>query len=98
MDIIKEFIKPELVVVVPFLVIIGSAIKKSQKIKNEYIPLLLIACGVVIAGIYVLATSDLTGWQSVLMAVFTALVQGALCAGGSVLANQVYKQNQKLKE
>lgn len=93
--ILQEYIKPELLVVAIVLYFIGMGIKNTKKISDKYIPIILGIIGVIIAGIYVLATSTFNGYQSVLMAIFTALVQGILVAGLSVYANQIIKQAQK---
>ena len=90
----QEFIKPELLILIPVLYLIGIAIKKS-KIRDNLIPLLLGACGVVLATIYVFATEPVLSTQSLLASIFTAITQGILCAGASVYINQIIKQAQK---
>lgn len=90
--IIQNYIKPELLVVGIVLYFIGMGLKKTEKINDKYIPLLLGILGIIIAGIYVIATSIFNGYQSILMAIFTAIVQGILVAGLSVYANQIIKQ------
>ena len=91
MENIMNFIKPELLVLVVVLYFIGLALKKSNT-ADKYIPLILGLCGIVLALLWVLATSAIAGWQDGLMAAFTAIVQGVLVAGLSVYANQIYKQ------
>ena len=54
-----------------------------------------IIIGVVLAALYVLATTALGGPQDWLLALFTAAVQGLLCAAGAVYANQCVKQKNK---
>ena len=51
--------------------------------------------GIVICGIYVIATCSLSGIQNIAMAVFTAVVQGVLVAGLSTYVNQIFKQLNK---
>lgn len=94
-EVIQQFVKPELLVLVPVLYFIGVGFKKAKRVKDNNIPLFLCGCGIGLAVLWVLATANVTGWQSALMAVFTALVQGILCAGTSVLVNQIIKQKQK---
>ncbi len=94
-EVISKFVKPELLVLVPVLYFIGLGFKKAQSVHDKHIPLLLGACGIVLAILWVLATASITGWQSALMAIFTALVQGVLCAGFSVYVNQIFKQLEK---
>lgn len=94
-QIVESYVKPELLVIAVVLYFIGMGIKNTEKIADKYIPIILGILGVVIAGIYVLATSTFSGYQSILMAIFTSLIQGILVAGTSVYANQLIKQSQK---
>lgn len=95
LEVIKEYVKPELLVVAIVLYFIGMGIKNTEKISDKYIPIILGALGVIISAIYIVATSIFNGYQSVLMAIFTAIVQGIMVAGLSVYANQLIKQAQK---
>jgi len=88
---ILEFIKPELIILIAVLYIVGIAIKKSS-IKDKYIPTLIGVVGMLLAIIYVLATSLISTYQDGLMAIFVGITQGILCAGCSVYANQIFKQ------
>lgn len=90
----NEFIKPELLILIPVLYLIGEAIKKSA-IDNRHIPLILGLIGILFAGIYIFASEPISGAQSVATALFTAFTQGVLCAGASVYANQIIKQETK---
>lgn len=73
------------------LYFMGIALKKSS-IADKYIPLILGGIGILLCGIWVFATSDITGYQSVLLALFTSVVQGILVAGLSNYVNQIIKQ------
>lgn len=95
LEVIKEYVKPELLVVAIVLYFIGMGIKNTEKISDKYIPIILGVLGVIISAIYIVATSIFNGYQSVLMAIFTAIVQGIMVAGLSVYANQIIKQTQK---
>lgn len=94
-QIVESYVKPELLVIAVVLYFIGMGIKNTEKIADKYIPIILGVLGVIIAGIYVLATSTFSGYQSILMAIFTSLIQGILVAGTSVYVNQLIKQSQK---
>lgn len=89
------YIKPELLVLIPALVFIGYCLKTSTAVKDKLIPALLAAAGVLLAVLYVLATTVITGPQDAAQAVFTAIIQGVLCAAGAVYANQCVKQKNK---
>ena len=92
---IMEYIKPELLVLIPVLYFVGVGLKSMSFPKDKYIPAVLAAVGVVLAAVWVLATSDIAEVKDGAMAVFTAIVQGILCAGASVYVNQLIKQSGK---
>lgn len=92
---IMEYVKPELLVVAVVLYLIGIAIKKTKGIKDKYIPLILGLIGIVLCAIWVIANTLITTSQEMLMAVFTAIVQGVLVAGLSNYVNQLIKQSKK---
>lgn len=95
MEQILNYVKPELVVVAIVLYFAGMGLKQSQTVADKYIPIILGVIGIVICGIYVIATCSLSGVQNVAMAVFTAIVQGILVAGLSTYVNQIIKQVNK---
>lgn len=90
----EDFIKPELLVLIPVLYLVGVAVKRSV-VRDKAIPFILGAVAVVLAGLYVFSTTDISGAKAAVMAVFTAVTQGILIAGTSVYANQLYKQFKK---
>lgn len=92
---IMNYVKPELIVVAIVLYIVGMALKKAQMVKDNAIPFILGAGGIILSAIWVLANSPLGTMQEVLMAVFTSIVQGILVAGLSTYVNQLIKQAQK---
>ena len=89
---ILEYVKPELLVLALVLYFVGMALKQSKTVSDRFIPLILGFIGIILASIYVLAESSISGAQSVLMALFTGIVQGVLCAGLSTYVNQLIKQ------
>lgn len=94
MENISEYIKPELLVLIPVLYFIGMAIKKSA-IADKLIPWLLGGAGVVLCGIWVFANCTFANTADILTAVFTAITQGVLIAGASVYVDQLIKQTKK---
>ena len=89
MEELKLFIKPELMILVPMLYIIGQTIKKTKVMHSSKIPFVLGIVGIVLATIYNIATTDLASYKSLLMAIFVGITQGITCAGMSVYANQL---------
>lgn len=92
MDQILSYVKPELLIVVVVLYFIGVMIKKSENISDKFIPMILGILGVLICGLYVFATSAVSGSQETAMALFTAITQGIIVAGLSTYVNQLIKQ------
>lgn len=92
---VNDYLKPELLILVPVMYLIGMGCKKSALIADKYIPLVLGAVSVLLSGVWVLATSPLGSFQEVCTAIFTAVTQGILAAGASVYINQIAKQSKK---
>ena len=90
----QDYIKTELLILVPVLYLVGIGLKKS-KIPDKWIPILLGVFAVVLSSVWVSATVDITGIQEIASAIFTAITQGVLIAGASVYANQLYIQSKK---
>lgn len=93
----ENYIKPELLILIPVMYLIGVAIKKSA-VKDKYIPLILGGISIVLCTIWIFANSKSFGASEVLIAIFSALTQGILIAGASVYANQLIKQSVKTDE
>lgn len=82
-----EFIKPELLVLVVALAGLGVMLKNTEKIKDNYIPVILTVVSVALSCLYVLGTEGVSA-----VSIFTAIVQGVICAAVSVYGDQIYKQ------
>lgn len=82
-----QFIKPELAVLIPALIGLGAILKNTEKIKDNYIPLILTGVSLLLSCLYVLGTEGITP-----ISIFTAIVQGLICVACAVYGNQVYKQ------
>lgn len=94
MDMLNEYIKPELLVLVPVLYLIGAAIKKSN-IADKFIPWILGGVSVALSALWILANCSCSNAAEVCTAIFTAITQGILIAGASVYVNQLVKQTGK---
>nr|DAU98165.1 MAG TPA: holin [Caudoviricetes sp.] len=92
MEVLMNYVKPELVILAVALYLIGLGLKKTELIKDKFIPAALGLIGVALAALYVLATSHFGGASDILMAIFTSIIQGILCAGLSTYVNQMVKQ------
>ena len=96
MEVLMEYGKPELLARAFVLYFVGIWIKKTEAISDKWIPLILCTAGIVLSAIYVVAVSlPFSSSGETLMAVFTAVVQGVLCAALSTFVNQLIKQSKK---
>ena len=93
-DMLKEFIKPEFLVLVPVLYMLGMAAKRSN-VRDKMIPWIVGGTGIALCLVYLLATVEIKNYQDGFMLVFSALTQGVLIAGASVYVNQLIKQTIK---
>lgn len=95
MELVKQYICPELIVLIPVLYFIGMAIRKSEKIDNRYIPVMLAVFGIILSALYMLGTITAITFNTFFSTVFAAIVQGILCAAGAVFVNETKKQMTK---
>lgn len=91
---LEQYIKTELLVLIPVMYIIGMGLKRS-KVKDKHIPLILGTISVILSALWVFATSDLESGKEILEAFFTAVTQGILTAGAGVYVNQLVIQAKK---
>lgn len=76
---LSDFLVDKGLIIIPVLYIIGKIVKNIEIINDKYIPLILLAVGVIAAtGIMGLSVSS--------------VVQGVLLAGAAVFGNQIVKQ------
>lgn len=90
----QDYIKTELLILVPVLYFIGIGLKKS-KFPDKWIPIMLGSISFILAALWVFSTSEIEGGKELAMAFFTSLTQGVLAAGTSVYANQLLVQAKK---
>ena len=91
---LKELIKPELLILIPVLYVVGIGLKKS-KLSDTLIPLILGGIAIVLSAAWVIATSNISTLKDVAYALFISVTQGILSAGASVYVNQLYVQSKK---
>ena len=89
-----DYIKTELLILIPVLYFIGIGLKKS-KLPDKWIPTVLGVFAVVLSAVWVIATEEISGIQETASAIFTAVTQGILVAGASVYVNQLCVQAKK---
>ena len=77
---ILEYVWEESLILVPVLYILGMIIKNLRMFNDKYIPVILLAFGILGAIAIMGMTTD-------------AILQGILVAGATVFFNQIFKQN-----
>lgn len=90
MEELTAYISPELTFLVVPLYIVGMIIKRTEKVSDRFIPLVLGGVSIVICWLYEFMTLGF-GFE----ALFCGIVQGILLAGVTVYGNQVWKQIKK---
>ena len=90
----QEYIKSELLILIPALYFIGTAIKKSS-IADKWIPVILGTISVILTSLWVAYTSDISSLSDAACAIFISVTQGVLIAGASVYVNQIFVQSKK---
>lgn len=92
---IKEYIYPELIIIVPVLSAIGHACKKSKLVKDKYIPLVIGTVGIVLSFLKLISEYKGGNTSEIFGLLFMSVVQGILCSSLSVYAHQIIKQKMK---
>ena len=90
----QEYIKSELLILIPVLYFIGVAIKKSN-IANKWIPIILGTISIILTLLWVAYSSNIVTLSDVAFAIFISVTQGILIAGVSVYVNQIFVQSKK---
>lgn len=82
-----DYVRPEMLILIPALVVIGKIFSDADMVKNKYIPMLLGISGIVLSALQAIIIYGLS-----LDGILSGIVQGILCAGTAVYGNQIYKQ------
>ena len=86
-----QFIKPELLSLLPVLYLLGMALKSSA-FADWKIPFALGGAGVLLAVVWMLAGGQPQSLGDILKLIACGVVQGLLCAGATVYAHNLIKQ------
>lgn len=87
---ILTLIKPEILVVIPVLIIIGMMLKKIQRISDWLIPVLLGAAGIIFSVLILGFENSFSG-----LVIMNGFLQGILSAGMAVYVHQLTIQSTK---
>lgn len=90
---VKEYITPETVWLVPFLYALGSIIKKSVRIDDTLIPTVLCVAGILLSALVSVASCEPATWIQWVILVSVSIGQGYVLAAAAVCLNQLIKQH-----
>ncbi len=90
--VLTNYIKPELLILIPVLYLIGMMLKNTTLVQDKFIPVCLGVCGIVLSLLYVFS-GDVVG--NIANIIFASVTQGILAAGTAVYANELLKQSKR---
>ena len=85
---ILDYIRPELLLIIPVLWVLGKILKEASFLRDKWIPLILGGAGILLAVCWIGGGGEPFG----VTGLFTAVTQGILCAGAAVYGHQLIKQ------
>ncbi len=90
---VKEYISPETVWLVPCLYALGSIIKRSIRIDDTLIPGVLCVVGIFLSALVSVASCEPTNWIQWVILVAVSIGQGYVLAAAAICLNQLIKQH-----
>lgn len=87
----NDYIRPELLILVPVLIGIGTFVKHSA-VDDRLIPLILGVVGIVLCTLWTFVGHLPTNASELFSAVFCSIAVGILTASAAVYGNQMVKQ------
>lgn len=90
---IEQYILPEIMILIPVLIIIGMILKKAPYIQDWTIPILLAVVGILLAVITIGAKDGYTSESIV-----TGIIQGILATGMAVYVHQLSIQTGRKRD
>lgn len=92
-SLIKEYITPETVWLVPCLYALGSIIKRSIRIDDTLIPGVLCVVGIFLSALVSVVSCEPTSWMQWVTLIAVSIGQGYVLAAAAVCLNQLIKQH-----
>lgn len=92
-EMLEQYILPDVMIIIPVLIIIGMMLKKAEYIKDWLIPILLAVVGVLLA-VVTIGARDNYSTESIV----TGIIQGILATGMAVYGHQLYVQTGRKRD
>ncbi len=97
-NLLGQYLSPEIVFLIPFLLFLGTLIKKSVRIKDSLIPTILIVVAIPLAMIFAMGSHEVITWDQKVAWVVTSIGQGVFAGLSSVGIHQVFKQHAEYRD
>lgn len=94
-NLVKEYISPEVIWLVPCLYALGSIVKKSKRIDDTLIPTILCVVGIFLSALVSFASREPQGWIQWVILAAVSLGQGYVIAAAAICLNQLLKQHSR---
>ena len=91
LELLREYIHPELLVMLPVLWLLGHMLSKAR-LPGRLRPWVLLAVSLAAVTLYTLSVSDITGSKALFACLFSILTQGVLLSGGSALLQKLVEK------
>lgn len=92
-SLVKEYISPEIIWLVPCLYALGSIVKKSKRIDDTLIPTILCVVGIFLSALVSFASCEPQSWVQWVILAAVSLGQGYVIAAAAICLNQLIKQH-----
>lgn len=92
-SLVKEYISPEVIWLVPCLYALGSIVKKSKRIDDTLIPTILCVVGIFLSALVSFASREPQGWIQWVILAAVSVGQGYVLAAAAICLNQLIKQH-----
>ncbi len=76
-EMVQEFIDPQLLIIIPMLWGIGMAVRKSS-IENRFIPVILLLCSCGVVMLHLTGTNLITDKAALASCIFAGITQGSV--------------------
>lgn len=96
-SLLNGYLAPEIVFLIPFLMYIGTLLKKSKRIADTLIPSILISIAIPLALIFSIANTIPLNIAQWIAWCVTGIGQGVFAGSASVGIHQLLKQNVEYK-
>jgi len=90
---LEQYILPDLMILIPVLIIIGKMLKKASYVQDWTIPILLVVVGILLAVVTIGARDGYTSESIV-----TGIIQGILATGMAVYVHQLSIQTGRKRD